>query len=336
MAAIDDLRRYYSAMSAIVKNSYKLPPQHTDVPAAMDRIRHLVINTPLLEFHKLSATLGANIYVKCENLQHTGAFKFRGSCNAVLGLLQQGPLEGVATHSSGNHGYALATAAGMHGVRAEIVVPENVVVTKLAAIKSTGAVVHICQSNQLAREAGLETLVEQGLVPVHPFDHPLVIAGQGTAALEMIESGLQLDCIITPVGGGGLLAGSALAIQALRKSIDIYGAEPEGADDAWRSLNSGRRVTDHVPDTIADGLRATVGEMTFPIIQEHATDILRVSESEIIDAMRLCWEQLKLVIEPSSATVLAALIRYREVFEGKNVGAILSGGNLDMEQIAFL
>lgn len=323
-------------MSAIVKNPGDLAVRCTDVLAARSRISHLVVNTPLLEFQSLSERLQCRIYCKCENLQRTGSFKFRGACNAVLGLLEQGRLDGVATHSSGNHGYALATASHLQGVRAEIVVPENIVASKLAAIRSTGAVVHICAATQADREAGLEILLEQGLVPVPPYDHPLVIAGQGTAALEMIESATQLDCIITPVGGGGLMAGSALAIQALHKDIDIYGAEPEGADDAWQSLESGQRVTGVVPDTIADGLRATIGELTFPIIQEHAAGILRVSEPEIIDAMRLCWEQLKVIIEPSSATVLAALVRYQDTFKGKNVGAILTGGNLDLDHITFL
>ena len=323
-------------MTAIVKKPGHRPPQSSDVLSARDRIEHLVVNTPLLEFQSLSEQLGASIFCKCENLQRTGAFKFRGACNAVLGLLEQGPLEGVATHSSGNHGYALATAAVLHGVRAEIVVPENIVASKLAAIRSTGATVHLCESNEAAREAGLETLVQQGLVPVHPFDHNLIIPGQGTAALEMIAAEEQLDCIITPVGGGGLMAGSSLAIEASGKSIAIYGAEPEDADDTWRSFQKGERVTGTVPNTVADGLRATVGEMTFPIIKNHAADILRVSESEIKTAMKLCWEQLKVVIEPSSATVIAALIRYPDLFAGKKVGVILSGGNLDLNNIAFL
>jgi len=323
-------------MTAIVKNSGETANQHIDVLAARNRIKHLVINTPLLEFQSLSAQLGFGVYCKCENLQRTGAFKFRGASNAVLGLLEQGPLEGVASHSSGNHGYALATASQLHGIRAEIVVPENAVSSKLAAIKSTGAIVHICAANEAAREAELEVLVKRGLVAVHSFDHPLVIAGQGTVALEMIESAVPLDCMIAPVGGGGLMAGSALAIQALGVDIEIYGAEPEGADDAWQSLECGQRVTGVVPDTIADGLGATIGELTFPIIQEHAAGILRVSEVEIIAAMRICWEQLNVIIEPSSATVLAALIRYRDTFQGKNVGAILTGGNLDLDNIAFL
>ncbi len=323
-------------MTAIVKNCVDPLPGSSDVLAAQNRISHLVVNTPMLEFQTLSERLGFNIYCKCENLQRTGAFKFRGACNAVLGLLEQGQLEGVATHSSGNHGYALATAARLHGVRAEIVVPEGVVASKLAAIKSTGATVHLCAPNQAAREAGLQALVDAGLVPVPPYDHVLVIPGQGTAALEMIASADQLDCIITPVGGGGLMAGSALAIQASGKNIDIYGAEPEGADDAWQSLQKGEIVRDIVPNTIADGLRATIGDLTFPIIREYGSGILLVSETEIIDAMRVCWEQLKVVIEPSSATVLAALIRYRDEFKGKNVGAILSGGNLDLDNIAFL
>jgi threonine dehydratase len=323
-------------MTAILQDSGSSAYQQPDVLAARERIKHLVVNTPLLEFTALSERLGCRVYCKCENLQRTGAFKFRGASNAVLSLLEQGPLEGVATHSSGNHGYALATAAAMHGIRAEIVVPNDVVATKLAAIETTGAIVHICAANQAAREAGLEILVAKGLVPVHPFDYPPVIAGQGTAALEMMESDVQLDCIITPIGGGGLMAGSALAVAAVGRYTQIFGAEPEGADDAWQSLECGERVTDIVPETVADGLRATVGELTFPIIQKHATGILRVSEQEIIAAMRLCWEQLNVVIEPSSATVLAALERYPETFHGKNVGAILSGGNLDLENIAFI
>jgi len=313
---------------------YKIP-KAADVRTAARHIQSLAVTTPVLDNPNISNELGVNVLFKCENLQRSGAFKFRGALNAVTGLLESESVLGLATHSSGNHGLALATAAALHDLPAEIVVPENAVASKIKAIEAAGGRVHICSPTQKDREAGLARLVKQGLTPVPPYDHPLVIAGQGTAALEFIEHSPQLDAILTPVGGGGLLAGTCLAVVEQNSGARVYAAEPAGADDAYQSLKAGQRVLDVVPDTIADGLRATIGELTFPIIQRHVQKIFRVSDKDTIAAMRMIWEQLKLVVEPSSATVLAALIKHRDQFQGRTVGLILSGGNLDLDNIPF-
>lgn len=310
-----------------------------DVQQARERIRPYIHETPLLSSEQLSRELGVNLYFKAEHLQKVGAFKARGAANTVFSLTEQEAQRGVATHSSGNHGAALARAAQLRGIPAHVVVPENANTTKVAAIEGYGAEIIRCESTLEAREKTLaETVEKTGAVVVHPYDDPRVIAGQGTCALEILEQMKshreKLTAVITPVGGGGLLAGTATVMKA-KSHASVFGAEPSGADDAYRSFQSGVRVTDHDPQTIADGLRTTLGEHNFQIIQEAVDDILLVDEAEIVAAMRLIWTRLKQVIEPSSAVCLAALIKNRERFQGQTVCLVLTGGNVDLSNLPF-
>lgn len=310
-----------------------------DIKAARDRIRPYIHQTPLLSSEQLSRELGVDIYFKGEHLQKVGAFKARGAANTVFSLTDEEASAGVATHSSGNHGAALARAARLRGIPAHVVVPENANPTKVDAIAAYGAKVIRCAATLEAREDTLKkTVAETGAVVVHPYDDARVIAGQGTTALEILEQmhamGQKLDALITPVGGGGLLAGSATAVRA-RSHADVFGAEPSDADDAYRSFKSGTRVTQHTPRTIADGLQTTLGANNFKIIQKHVTDILLVDEDEIVDAMKLIWSRLKQVVEPSSAVALAALIKERQRFQGQTVCLVLTGGNVDLSNLPF-
>ena len=308
----------------------------TLVADAQKCLDSIVLPTPILQGTRLDQLFGCRVFIQCENHQATASFKYRGATNAILGLLQSGKLTagsaGVCTHSSGNHGKALARAARLQGVHVEVVAPENSVASKLTAMREEAAIVHLCAPGQAAREAGLAALIDQGLIPVPPYDHPLVIAGQGTWALEILAHVDNLDILMTPVGGGGLAAGTILArdlhLQQHSRAPIVIGAEPEKADDCWRSLQLGQRVKNHQPDTIADGLRAMIGELTFPIIQAGIAEVLRVSEAGIVAAIKLAADYLGEVIEPSSATVLAALLEHPEVFSDQRVGLILTGGNI--------
>jgi threonine dehydratase len=310
-----------------------------DVKAARERIRPYVHETPLLSSEQLSRELGINLYFKAEHLQKVGAFKARGAANTVYSLTDEQAANGVATHSSGNHGAALARAAQLRGIPAHVVVPQNANQTKVDAIASYGAHIIRCESTLAAREASLADVVTNtGAEVVHPYDDPRVIAGQGTCALEVLEQmgshRETLHALITPVGGGGLLAGSAVVVKA-RNHGDIFGAEPEGADDAYRSFKSGVRVTDQVPNTIADGLRTTLGERNFEIIKHDVDDVFVVSEEEIVHAMKLIWTRLKQVVEASSAVPFAALSKNRERFQGQTVCLVLTGGNVDLSDLPF-
>ncbi len=310
-----------------------------DVRAARDRIQPYIHQTPLLSSEQLNQELGVEVFFKGEHLQKVGAFKARGAANTILSLSEEEASHGVATHSSGNHGAAVARTAKLRGIRAHIIVPENANPSKVAAIAAYGAEIIRCQSTLEAREEMLAKVVaDTGAVMVHPYDDPRVIAGQGTTALEILEQvkslGRKLDVLMIPVGGGGLLAGSAVVINAQSRA-DVYGAEPAGADDAYRSFHSGERVTAHDPHTIADGLRTTLGAHNFEIIQKLVKDIILVEEDEIVEAMKLIWTRLKQVVEPSSAVCLAALMKQREQFQGKTVCLVLTGGNVDLENLPF-
>ncbi len=298
---------------------------------ASTRITKLVHTPEILVKTELDHKFNCQLFIQCENQQVTGSFKYRGASNAIAGLLEQGSLSGVCTHSSGNHGKALARAARLQGIRADIVVPDNALPEKIAAIKAEGAHIHLCQPNQQAREAGMQQLVDSELTAVPPYDHPLVIPGQGTWVLNLNAQIQDLDILLIPIGGGGLAAGTILARDLLAKAGTtkpiVIGAEPEQADDCWRSLKQGRRVTEHQPNTIADGLRAKIGKLTFPLIKSGINKVLRVSESEILAAQELCRETLHQQIEPSSATVIAALQRYPDLFKGHKVGTLFTGGN---------
>ena len=307
--------------------------------AARECIKPYIHETPLLTSETLDQMVGAKLFFKAEHLQKVGAFKARGAVNAVFSIPADETARGVATHSSGNHGAALARAAALRSIPAHIVVPENANALKVEAIRSYGGNITYCESTLEAREAMLtNTLKNTGALMVHPYDDWRVIAGQGTTALEVIEQfksmGTSLDVFVAPVGGGGLLSGTAKVLSE-RSNAKVYGAEPAAADDAYRSFTSGIRVTTHEPHTIADGLRTCLGERNFQVIQEHVDGILLVTEKEIVDAMKLVWTRLKQIIEPSSAVTLAAAIRYPQLFADKNVCLVLTGGNVDPMHLPF-
>jgi len=307
-----------------------------DIEHAAERILPYAYHTPVLHSPQLDAATGAQLLFKCENLQRAGAFKFRGACNAVMALPDADAVHGVVTHSAGNHGAALALAARLRGIPAHIVVPEGTVKSKIDAIIAFGATLHLCAPTLAAREIEAERVRrETGATLVHPFTDPRVIAGQGTAALELIRAAGALDVVMTPISGGGLIGGTAIAARHLLPAVAILAVEPEGAADAIESLRRGERVTDVVPDTICDGLRAGIGAVNFALLQQFSIHVLPVSDAETIAAMRLIFDRLKLVVEPSSATVLAAVLRHREHFAGRRVGLILSGGNVDLDHLPW-
>ncbi len=303
--------------------------QPDDVLAARERIRSLVRKTPVMRSDTLNDLTGSELFFKCEHLQHTGSFKARGASHAVSLLPADCP--GVATHSSGNHGAALAWAAAQRGMRAEIVVPEGAVAAKIENIRRFGGQVHFCAANQAAREAALaKLLADTGLVAIPPYDDDRIIAGQASAALELLEQVSALDTLIAPVGGGGLLAGTALAALTQGSRPKVIGLEPAGADDTIRSLAAGRRVTNHHPVTMADGLRAMVGERNLEIIAAHVDRVLGVDEPDIVTALDLIRCELHQRVEPSAAVALAGILAHPKSFSGRRVGVILSGGNLDL------
>jgi len=311
-----------------------VPPTLADVRAAAARIAAYATVTPVLRNDVLNASAGASLYFKCEHLQRGGAFKFRGACNAVWSLSEDEARRGVVTHSSGNHGAALALAAATRGVPAHIVVPEGAVAAKLANIERAGGILHRCAPTIAAREETCaEVQRETGATLVHPYADARVIAGQGTIIPELLQQAPDLDVVITPVGGGGLISGCAIALRALVPGIELMGAEPAGADDAFQSLQRGERVTDVVPDTICDGLRATIGAPNFALLREHGVEVITATDSETRAAMRSIWAELKQTVEPSSALVLAALMKHRERFCGKRVGLVLTGGNVDLDAV---
>lgn len=308
-------------------------PTRDDVLAAAARIAPHAHATPVLRSRSLDALAGAGLHFKCENLQRGGAFKFRGACNAVMALPDDVAARGVVTHSSGNHGAALALAARLRGIPAHVVVPEGGVAAKLRAIEAQGAILHRCEATMAAREAAAARIVaDTGATLVHPYENPFVIAGQGTAALELLAEAGPLDAVLVPIGGGGLVSGTALAAAG---RAAVIGAEPSGAADAFESLRRGQRVTTIVPDTICDGLRATLGAPNLALMQAGGVEVLLVDDEQVKAAMRLAWERLKQVIEPSCATVLAAVLAHRERFAGRRIGLILTGGNVDLDALPW-
>jgi len=300
------------------------------------RIRPYVHRTPVLTSGSLDALCGARAHFKCENFQRAGAFKARGAHNAVFSLGDDEASRGVVTHSSGNHGAAVALAARNRGISAFIVMPRNAAQPKIRAVERYGGRVIFCEPTQASREQTAERVRgETGACFIHPYDDLRVIAGQGTTALELIEDVPELEVIVCPVGGGGQLSGVAFAAKSLRPGIDVMGAEPAAADDAARSFHAGRLIRGPDPLTIADGLRsASLGELPYALIREHVTDILTASEAAIVQAMRLAWEVLKIVIEPSSAVAVAVLLAGGPL-AGRNVGVILSGGNVDLDRLPW-
>jgi threonine dehydratase len=307
-----------------------------DVEAARARIAGKTKVTPVLTSAALDEAAGARLFFKCENLQQVGAFKARGAANAVFSLSDAEAKRGVATHSSGNHGAALAWAAALRGVAAHVVMPRGAAQPKVEQVERLGARIVFCESTLSAREAELARVVgETGAVAVHPYDDPAVIAGQGTAALELLDEVPDLDLILTPVGGGGLLSGAAVAAKGRSPAIRVIGAEPEGADDAARSFREGRLLPMPNPSTIADGLRAQLSPRTFDHIRRLVDDVVTVSDAEIIAAMRTLWNALKLIVEPSSAVPYAAIRSGKAPVRGLKVGVVLTGGNVDLDRLPW-
>lgn len=313
-----------------------MPVTLAEIRQAAERIRLFAHRTPVFTCESLDHQVGARVFLKCENLQKVGAFKFRGACNAVFSLSEAEAAHGVVTHSSGNHAQALALAARLRGIPAYIVMPGNAPQVKKDAVAGYGGRITFCEPTLEARESAMERIrLETGATVVHPYDNERVIAGQGTAALELLEEFPDVEVILAPVGGGGLLSGTSIAAKGLNPAIRVIAAEPELADDAYRSLQQGRIVPSVNPKTIADGLLTSLGRLTFPIIQQNVEQVVTVSEQGIIEAMRFIWERAKLIIEPSAAVAVAVLWERKIDLTGLKVGVILSGGNVDLRRLPW-
>lgn len=311
-------------------------PDKNSILDAAERIAPYIHRTPVLSSSEINRLTGGKLYFKCENFQKAGAFKSRGATNAVFLLNEHELKAGVATHSSGNHAAALALAAKRKGTQAYIVMPENSNKVKVKAVEHYGGILTLCKPTLQDREDTLiQVIKKSGAIEIHPYNDYRIITGQATAAMELIEDAGNPDLIIAPVGGGGLLSGTALACHYFGKGIQVIAAEPEGADDAFKSFYSGSFVPSVHPQTIADGLRTSLGTLTYPIIKDHVHEIVTVSESKIIEAMRLIWERMKIIVEPSSAVPLAAILENKIDVMGKRCGIILSGGNVDFDELPF-
>lgn len=301
-----------------------------------ERIKPFIHNTPVLTSKLINDLTEADIYFKCENFQKMGAFKMRGAANAILKLSDEQKNNGIVTHSSGNHGQALSLAAKKIGIKAYIVMPSNAPEIKKAAVKSYGGQLIECESNLIAREEAARTIVNsQGATFIHPSNNEDVILGQGTACKELIEEYGSFDYILVPVGGGGLIAGTALAVKYFANKSIVIGTEPFESDDAYRSLLSGKIESNTTTNTIADGLRSQLGDKNFPIIQKEVKSIIRIKEEEIIESMKLIWQHLKIICEPSCSLPLAGIIKNKEQFLGKKIGIIITGGNVDLKNLPF-
>lgn len=311
-------------------------PGLQDIRDAHARIGPYVHRTPVVTSATLDARAGAEVFMKCEHLQKAGAFKSRGACNAVFSLGDDVLARGVATHSSGNHGAALSRAARLRGTRAWIVMPRGASMSKQAAVRGYGGEIVFCDPDQSAREQGLlEVLADTSAEAIHPYDDWRIITGQATAALELLEQVPELDALVVPVGGGGLISGTALAARALHPEIRVIGVEPAGADNASRCLQAGQRVPAEHSQSIADGLRAALGERNFVIINTLVDEVVTVSDPAIVEAMRWMWERTKMLIEPSAATAVAALLEKRLNPGNRRIGLILSGGNVDLDRLPW-
>lgn len=311
-------------------------PTLEDIQETHEAISFLIHHTPVLQSSSINELSGANLFFKCENFQKIGAFKMRGAASAILRLGEAARKMGVTTHSSGNHAQAVARAARKLGAKAWIVMPENAPYIKRIATQGYGAEIVSCAPSVAAREQTLEEVQQRtGAIFIHPYNDYNVIAGQATAAKELLNDAPPLDAIIAPIGGGGLMSGTALISRYISPSTKVYGAEPAAVDDAFRSFKAGNILTNNTTNTIADGLRTNLGEKTFDIIYRHLDDIFTVSEEAIVEAMRLVWERMKIIIEPSCAVPLAAVMQQSHLFQGKKVGIILSGGNVDLSDLPF-
>lgn len=326
-----------SVKSNMKEEEFLQIPSFDDVLAAHERIKPHIHNTPVLTSTFMNNLTGAELFFKCENFQKAGAFKVRGASNAVYGLSDEQAIKGVATHSSGNHGLSLSYAAGRRGIPVSVVVPRTAPEAKKEAMRGYGATVVECEPSTSSREAVFaEVVAQSGADFVHPYNDPRVIAGQATCSLELHEKVGALDAVIAPIGGGGMVSGTCLALSNISPSTKIYAAEPEQADDAYRSFKAGHIIADDAPVTVADGLKVPLKDLTWHFVRNHVTDILIASEQEIIDAMYLIWQRMKIVMEPSSAVPLATIIKNKEIFAGKRVGVIITGGNVDLKKLPWM
>lgn len=307
-------------------------PSKDDILVAHERIKSYIHHTSVMSSGSIDALAGCRVYFKCENFQKIGAFKARGAMNAVLSLSEEERAKGVATHSSGNHAQALARAAKIMGIRAYIVMPRTAPEIKKKGVRAFGGEITECEPTLEARESTLAEVIKRtGATEIHPFNNYDVIAGQATAAIELLDTAGELDFMLAPVGGGGLLSGTLLAAKYFSPRTKVIAGEPAGADDTFRSLKSGK-IEPSQADTVADGLLTSLGDKTFPLIKEMVSEVITVNDHEIISAMRLIWERMKIIVEPSCAVPFAAVLKEKEKFAGKNVGIILSGGNVDLER----
>ncbi|UWQ96743.1 pyridoxal-phosphate dependent enzyme [Rhodobacteraceae bacterium M385] len=316
-----------------------LPPHLSfdDVIAAHDRIRPHIHRTPVLTSTYLNELTGAELFFKCENFQKAGAFKVRGASNAVFGLSEDDALRGVATHSSGNHALSLSYAAGRRGIPCHVVMPKTAPQAKKDAVRGYGGIITECEPSTTSREAVFaEVHAATGANFVHPYNDLRVIAGQATCSRELLDQVAGLDAVIAPIGGGGMVSGCCLTLSHIAPDVDIFAAEPEQADDAYRSFKAGRIIADDAPVTVADGLKVPLKENTWHFVSTHVTEILTASEQEIIDAMKLMWARMKIVMEPSSAVSLATILKNPEVFKGRRVGVVITGGNVDLGTLPWM
>ncbi len=311
-------------------------PTLEDMLVAHERIKPHIHRTPVLTSSFLNELTGAELFFKCENFQKAGAFKVRGASNAVFGLDEETAKAGVATHSSGNHALSLSYAAGRRGIPCHVVMPRTAPQAKKDAVRGYGGIITECEPSTSSREAVFaEVEARTGAEFVHPYNDPRVIAGQGTCSKELMEQTDGLDAVVAPIGGGGMVSGTCLTLSNLAPEVKIFAAEPEQADDAARSFRAGHIIADDAPETVADGLKVPLKELTWHFVSNHVTDILTASEQEIVDAMRLIWARMKIVMEPSSAVPLATILKNRDIFAGKRVGIIITGGNVDLGKLPW-
>lgn len=311
-------------------------PTINDIRAAHERIRQYIHNTPVLTSQQLNRIFGCSLFFKCENFQKTGAFKFRGATNAVMSLTESEKNKGVVTHSSGNHGAALSLAASINGIKSFVVMPENAPAIKKNAVAGYGASITFCKPTLQSRQDMCNEIMErEGAALIHPYDNFNVVCGQGTATLELLKEIEDLEVIVAPIGGGGLMSGTSTVARSMKSNIKVIGAEPLNANDAWKSFRTGNLIPSVNPSTIADGLLTSLSELTFTVIRKNVDDIFTVTEESIIRSMQLIWERMKIIVEPSAATVLAAVMENAGYFTGKKTGLIISGGNVDLKRLPF-
>lgn len=311
-------------------------PTFDDVVAAHERIRPHIHRTPVLTSSYFNELTGAELFFKCENFQKAGVFKARGACNAVFGLSEEQAKLGMCTHSSGNHALSLSYAAGRRGIPCDVVMPRTAPQAKMDAVRGYGGAITECEPSTSSREAALvEVQARTGGEFVHPYNDPRVIAGQATCSRELLDQVEDLDTIIAPIGGGGMISGTCLTKSSIAPEVDVYAAEPKNADDAYRSLKAGHIIADDAPQTVADGLKVPLKDLTWHFVKTHVTDILTATEDEIVYAMKLTWKRMKIVMEPSSAVPLATILKNKDVFRGRRVGVIITGGNVDLDKLPW-